>query len=49
MMLPRELIHDSDPVKCRMAPTPCNVCSKNIRECPLAVWLPEPKGKQNGG
>ena len=38
-----------DPVKCRMAPTPCNVCNKNIRECPLAVWLPEPKGKQNGG
>lgn len=32
-----------DPLKCRLAPQPCNVCNKNIKECPLAVWLPKPK------
>ena len=33
-----------DPAKCPN-PVPCNVCSKTVRECPLAVWLPEEKGQ----
>ena len=35
-----------DVLKCEMAPSPCNVCMKTIMECPLAVWLPKPKGEQ---
>lgn len=34
----------SDPAKC-MSQVPCNVCSRTVRECPLAVWLPERKEK----
>lgn len=33
-----------DPAKCPQ-PVPCNVCSKTVRECPLAVWLPDTKGE----
>lgn len=40
----------SDPAKC-LSRIPCNTCTKNIKECPLAVWLPEDTGKrsENGG
>lgn len=38
----------SDLQKCPAAPLPCNACDKNIRECPLAVWLPQPGGNDNG-
>lgn len=31
--------------KCKLAPMPCNVCTKTIHECPLAVWLPKKKEK----
>lgn len=30
-----------DPLKCGTPGTPCNACSRNIKECPLAVWLPK--------
>ena len=33
-----------DPAKCPN-PVPCNVCSKTVRECPLAVWLPKEEGQ----
>lgn len=31
----------SDAAKCTNA-QPCNVCKKDIKQCPLAVWLPKP-------
>lgn len=36
--------HRIDPEKCPN-PIPCNVCDKDIKQCPLAVWLPTPKEK----
>lgn len=36
-----------DVAKCAAAPMPCNVCLKNIKECPLAIWLPEGTGDDN--
>lgn len=33
-------------MKCGLAPAPCNVCSKTIVECPLAVWLPKAESKE---
>ena len=32
----------SDPTKCSLAPSPCNACSKTVKECPLAVWTKTP-------
>lgn len=34
-----------DVAKCSAAPMPCNVCLKDIKQCPLAIWLPEHKGE----
>ena len=31
----------TDAAKCPNA-QPCNVCKKDIKQCPLAVWLPKP-------
>ena len=36
----------ADVRKCSNGGSPCNTCQKNVKECPLAVWLPEVK--QNG-
>lgn len=35
----------SDPFRCE-AGLPCSICTKTITECPLAVWLPAPKSKE---
>ena len=34
-----------DVTKCAIAPMPCNVCQKHIKECPLAIWLPDTEEK----
>ena len=31
-----------DIAKCS-TPVPCNICQLNIKECPLAIWIPEDK------
>lgn len=37
----------SDPARCPN-PIPCNFCKRDIRECPLAVWLPKPAKEDDG-
>lgn len=36
----------TDAAKCTNA-QPCNVCKKDIKQCPLAVWLPKPCKEPN--
>ena len=40
--------HRSDPARCSN-PIPCNFCKRDIRECPLAVWLPKPGKEDTSG